>query len=112
MYSGVMSSQKSSNSDLDHNLGADLKQHADFNLSFAKETDLSYRTLVKAGFARPESARKTIEDICKNCENNSINVLKILESINRVEDPDYAILAFKDIYQSQKKTVENIAENS
>ena len=91
---------------------ANLQNNSKSNLSFAQKNDLSYRSLVKAGFARPESARKAIEDVCKNCVNNSINAIKILESISRVEDPDYAILAFNDIYKSHQNVVENIAQNS
>ncbi|UQA79719.1 bifunctional [glutamine synthetase] adenylyltransferase/[glutamine synthetase]-adenylyl-L-tyrosine phosphorylase [Gardnerella vaginalis] len=120
MYSGVMSKESSNAGDLSNGFSAilnvglkdDLQNRSKNSLNFAQENDLSYRSLVKAGFARPESARKVIEDVCKNCANNSINAVKILESISRVEDPDYAILAFNDIYQSHKKVVENIAQNS
>ena len=120
MYSGVMSKESSNAGDLSNGFSAilnvglkdDLQNRSKNSLNFAQENDLSYRSLVKAGFARPESARKVIEDVCKNCANNSINTVKILESISRVEDPDYAILAFNDIYQSHKKVVENIAQNS
>ncbi|KXA18445.1 [glutamate--ammonia-ligase] adenylyltransferase [Gardnerella vaginalis] len=120
MYSGVMSNQTGNSGAVSGNLigrfsgalAGDSTQSENQDSSDDKNCDLSYRSLVKAGFARPESARKTIEDVCKNCEDDSLNALKILESIKRVEDPDYAILAFKDICQDQQKVVQKIAQSS
>ena len=73
---------------------------------------LTSRILIKAGFARPDSARDAISDICKNCSQILINPQQILDYVSRAEDPDAAVAALRDISQSQPKIISELAEKS
>ena len=73
---------------------------------------LTSRTLIKAGFARPDAARKAIADICEACDKKFINPQLILECVTRAEDPDAAVLALRDIAQPQPQLIEKIASIS
>ena len=72
---------------------------------------LTSRILIKAGFARPDSAREAISDICKNCSQISINPQQILDYVGRAEDPDAAVAALRDISQSQPKLFLSLQKN-
>ena len=73
---------------------------------------LTSRSLIKAGFARPDSAREAISDICKNYSQISINPQQLLDYVSRAEDPDAAVAALRDISQSQPKIIAELAEKS
>ena len=81
-------------------------------LNSASTPALTSRTLIKAGFARPDAARKAIADICEACDKKFINPQLILECVTRAEDPDAAVLALRDIAQAQPQLIEKIASIS
>ena len=82
------------------------------NESSTNSFALTSRSLIKAGFARPDSARDAISDICKNYSQISINPQQILDYVSRAEDPDAAVAALRDISQSQPKIISELAEKS
>ena len=82
------------------------------NESSTNSFALTSRILIKAGFARPDSAREAISDICKNCSKILISPQQILDYVGRAEDPDAAVAALRDISQSQPKIIAELAEKS
>ncbi|WP_196489631.1 hypothetical protein, partial [Gardnerella vaginalis] len=65
------------------------------NSDSAQDSFISARSLIRAGFLRPDSARDAIESILKSCECISYEIL--FNCLNVVEDPDAAILSLRDL---------------
>ncbi len=71
---------------------------------------LTSRSLIKAGFARPDSARSAIKRIRENC--NAVSFEALLRSALTVEDPDSAVFALQDLSEAYPEIINNIAASN
>lgn len=76
------------------------------NSDSAQDSFISARSLIRAGFLRPDSARDAIESILKSCECISYEIL--FNCLNVVEDPDAAILSLRDLANIYPDVIKDI----
>lgn len=80
------------------------------NESSTNSSALTSRSLIKAGFARPDAARCAMIAICKNC--NKISFETLLRSALTVEDPDSALLSLQDLSETYPEIINNISTSN
>ncbi|MDK6294923.1 bifunctional [glutamine synthetase] adenylyltransferase/[glutamine synthetase]-adenylyl-L-tyrosine phosphorylase [Gardnerella swidsinskii] len=80
------------------------------NESSTNSSALTSRSLIKAGFARPDAARCAMMAICKNC--NKISFETLLRSALTVEDPDSALLSLQDLSETYPEIINNISTSN
>ena len=80
------------------------------NESSTNSSALTSRSLIKAGFARPDAARCTMMAIRKNC--NKISFETLLRSALTVEDPDSALLSLQDLSEAYPEIINNISTSN
>lgn len=80
------------------------------NESSANSSALTSRSLIKAGFARPDAARCAMMAIRKNC--NKISFETLLRSALTVEDPDSALLSLQDLSEAYPEIINNISTSN
>lgn len=80
------------------------------NESCTNSSALTSRSLIKAGFARPDAARCAMMAICKNC--NKISFETLLRSALTVEDPDSALLSLQDLSEAYPEIINNISTSN
>lgn len=82
------------------------------NESSTTSCALTSRTLIKAGFARPDFAREAIVNICENCMNHAVSPQQFLDYVSRCADPDSSLVALQNLVQAQPQTIADIASMS
>jgi len=82
------------------------------NESSTTSCALTSRSLIRAGFARPDFAREAIVNICENCMNHAVGPQQFLEYVSRPADPDASLVALQNIVQAQPQTIADIASMS
>lgn len=82
------------------------------NESSTTSCALTSRSLIRAGFARPDFAREAIVNICENCMNHAVGPQQFLEYVSRCADPDASLVALQNIVQAQPQTIADIASMS
>lgn len=80
------------------------------NESSTNSSALTSRSLIKAGFSRPDAARCAMIAICKNC--NKISFETLLRSALTVEDPDSALLSLQDLSEAYPEIINNISTSN
>lgn len=80
------------------------------NESSTNSSALTSRSLIKAGFARPDAARCAMMAIRKNC--NKISFETLLRSALTVEDPDSALLSLQDLSEAYPEIINNISTSN
>lgn len=80
------------------------------NESSTNSSALTSRSLIKAGFSRPDAARCAMIAICKNC--NKISFETLLRSALTVEDPDSALLSLQDLSETYPEIINNISTSN
>lgn len=80
------------------------------NESNTNSSALTSRSLIKAGFARPDAARCAMMAIRKNC--NKISFETLLRSALTVEDPDSALLSLQDLSEAYPEIINNISTSN
>ncbi|WP_112928694.1 bifunctional [glutamine synthetase] adenylyltransferase/[glutamine synthetase]-adenylyl-L-tyrosine phosphorylase [Gardnerella leopoldii] len=80
------------------------------NESSTNSSALTSRSLIKAGFSRPDAARCAMMAICKNC--NKISFETLLRSALTVEDPDSALLSLQDLSEAYPEIINNISTSN
>lgn len=80
------------------------------NESSTNSSALTSRSLIKAGFSRPDAARCAMISICKNC--NKISFETLLRSALTVEDPDSALLSLQDLSETYPEIINNISTSN
>lgn len=80
------------------------------NESSTTSCALTSRSLIKAGFSRPDAARCAMIAICKNC--NKISFETLLRSALTVEDPDSALLSLQDLSETYPEIINNISTSN
>lgn len=82
------------------------------NESSTTSCALTSRSLIKAGFARPDFAREAIVNICENCMNHAVSPQQFLDYVSRCADPDASLVALQNLVQAQPQTIADIASMS
>ena len=82
------------------------------NESSTTSCALTSRSLIKAGFARPDFAREAIVNICENCMNHAVSPQQFLDYVSRCADPDSSLVALQNLVQAQPQTIADIASMS
>ncbi|MFU0573491.1 bifunctional [glutamine synthetase] adenylyltransferase/[glutamine synthetase]-adenylyl-L-tyrosine phosphorylase [Gardnerella vaginalis] len=80
------------------------------NESSTNSSALTSRSLIKAGFSRPDAARCAMMAIRKNC--NKISFETLLRSALTVEDPDSALLSLQDLSEAYPEIINNISTSN
>ena len=80
------------------------------NESSTNSSALTSRSLIKAGFSRPDAARCAMMAIRKNC--NKISFETLLRSSLTVEDPDSALLSLQDLSEAYPEIINNISTSN